>query len=242
MTSVCVVMPAFNEAEGIGIFLEELHSALAKWNTSFIVVDDCSTDSTQRSVLKAKGDGIPVTLQPNSENSGHGPSTLRALHLGAEQNPDIVVAIDGDGQFFGEDVAALVEELESKDLDVVEGVRTSREDPLYRKGTSLATRTLVASRAKVRPRDANTPLRIYRNSFLVQILPKIPENAMTPNLHISVICRIEPTRLAEVSVRSRDRLGASVVGSTWGRGSLLPSKRFRKFCRQALKEWVQAGK
>lgn len=235
-------MPAYNEVEGIGIFLQELHDALSKWSTSFIVVDDCSTDGTQGAVLECQANGIPVALEPNEENAGHGPSTLRALKFGAARNADIVVAIDGDGQFFGKDVAVLVTELESKDLDVVEGVRISREDPLYRKVTSFVTRTLVASRAKERPRDANTPLRVYRNSFLTQMLTSVPQNAMTPNLHISVICRTDQARLEEISVRSRGRLGSSVIGSSWGRGSLLPSKRFRKFCSQALKEWIQAGR
>lgn len=235
-------MPAYNEAEGIGTFLAELNSALSNWNVQFVVVDDCSTDATQAAVLEAMNQGIPVTLHPNSENSGHGPSTLRALNIGSSLNPDIVIAIDGDGQFFGEDVAELLDTLEDNNLDVVEGVRTSRDDPMYRKVTSFATRSLVASRAKLRPRDANTPLRVYRNSVLPDLLVRIPDNAMTPNLHMSVICRTQPIALSEVQVRSRSRLGASVVGSSWGRGSLLPSRRFRTFCREALREWINAGK
>jgi len=79
MTSVCVVMPAYNEQDGIASFLEELSGALAGYSASFIVVNDCSKDATGEAVESLASTGFPVTLVDNTVNSGHGPSTMNAL-------------------------------------------------------------------------------------------------------------------------------------------------------------------
>ena len=41
-----VVMPVYNEEEGIAEFLRELASALTAHRVTFIVINDCSTDGT----------------------------------------------------------------------------------------------------------------------------------------------------------------------------------------------------
>ena len=63
--SLCVVMPAWNECEGIGGFLEELNAALLDRNPTFIVIDDCSTDSTREVIEVAGRSGIRVLVETN---------------------------------------------------------------------------------------------------------------------------------------------------------------------------------
>lgn len=237
--SVCVVMPAWNESEGIAGFLAELDLALSPWEPHFVVVDDCSTDVTRETVETAAANGLKVTVVTNQVNRGHGPSTMRALGMGLESGADIVVALDGDGQFLGGDVAAVVRELTAGNWDVVEGVRTSRSGPAYRRVVTTGTRLLVWTRSHALPQDANTPLRAYRSATLASLLDVVPREAMTPNLIISVLCRRWAIRCAEVQVESRPRRGASEIGSTWGRGAVLPSARFLRFCRAAAIEWIR---
>ena len=236
--SVCVVMPAWNESEGIGGFLQELNDSLKAYGPIFVVVDDCSSDGTRAVVEESAAMGINVTVVTNDRNSGHGPSTMRALSLGLASGAEVVVAIDGDGQFRGTDVVRVLDALESKGLDVVEGVRTKRQDPVYRKVVTTGTRAMVWARTRRMPADANTPLRAYRPPILARILETVSPDSITPNLNISVLCRTWPIGLAEVPVVSQPRRGQSAIGSTWGKGSLVPSKRFIGFCRDAVSEWV----
>lgn len=238
---VVVVMPAYNEAEGIAEFLQELNGSLRPWNPGFVVVDDASHDGTGASA-GAAADSTPmldVIVRSNPVNRGHGPSTLTALRLGLDSGADVVVAIDGDGQFIGSDVAAVLETLLGGEFEVAEGVRTARGDALYRKGTSLATRLLVWARSGSWPRDANTPLRAYRPAALETLLKQVPQEAMTPNLIISALCRRNRMRIAQVPVVSRPRRGSTAHGSTWGsRRVSLPSRRFMAFCVKAGRQWV----
>ena len=230
-------MPAYNEAEGISSFLEELRDALTSYEVSFVVVNDCSRDSTAEVVGELATDGFPVTLHTNSANSGHGPSTMNALCFGLDSGSDIIVATDGDGQFVGSDVRALVTMVATGPWDIVEGVRTSRTDPAYRKVTTAATRGLVWTRVRHLPKDANTPLRAYRRSALESLISSVPPRAMTPNLFMSMLARRRGLNVAEVAVRSIPRRGAEAIGTSWGRGSVLPSKRFVTFCAAATREW-----
>ncbi len=241
MTSVCVVMPAYNEAEGISSFLQELRENLVDYETTFVVVNDCSRDSTQSAVTELANTGFPASVQTNATNSGHGPSTMNALRAGLESGADIVVAVDGDGQFVGADVRQLVVAVARGSVDICEGVRTSRSDPAYRKVTTATTRALVWSRVRKLPRDANTPLRVYKRSALESLIDAIPPLAMTPNLFISMLARQRGLIVLEVAVQSIPRRGSESIGTTWGRGSLLPGKRFVLFCVSATREWFSTS-
>lgn len=237
--TVAIVMPVWNEAEGIGEFLRELNDALHGYAVEFVVVDDRSTDNTLQILHDLAASGFPVTVVQNDVNRGHGPSTMRALSAGLASGADVVVAIDGDGQFLGEDVREVVEALPPGSVGIVEGVRTSRDDPYFRKVVSLTTRLLVRLRCGKSPKDANTPLRAYSCETLRVILKVIPAGASTPNLFISTYARRNGIPVKEQAVRSIPRRGASETGSTWGKQrAFMPSKRFVKFCWGAAREWV----
>lgn len=237
--TLAVVMPAWNEAEGIAGFLHELNDELSRWQPTFVVVDDCSTDATAQVTADVRAAGIDVRVHTNPRNMGHGPSTLRALRLGLAMQPTAVLALDGDGQFVGSDVAVVVEKLLTSQADIVEGVRRERNDPIYRRTVSAATRGLVWARSHQLPADANTPLRAYGPKVLSQLLEVIPENASTPNLLISAVCRRSGLRIMELPVRSIPRRGSDQQGSTWkNRRKSLPSRRFVDFCANATREWL----
>lgn len=236
---LAVVMPAWNEAEGLPGFLIELNQELREWLPVFIVVDDFSSDETKKVCSSLSLSGIPVQTFVNECNMGHGPSTVKALSLGLAVGAEFVLAVDGDGEFIGEDIRLVIKVLESTKVDIVEGVRTGRNSPRYRRTVSALTRLLVASRARVIPQDANTPLRGYRSSSLAELMFAVPNNANTPNLVISVLCRKWGMKISEVPVRSVLRRGVNPEGSTWGKARKgLPSKRFIFFLFVAVRDWA----
>lgn len=242
MPSVAVVMPAWNEAEGISTFLAEIAEAMDGLCIKFVVVDDCSTDETGRAAGSVSLANARVKVSRNENNQGHGPSTVTALRLGAELETDVVIAVDGDGQFSGTDMRTLVDRVLVGDVDVVEGIRHERGNPLYRRVASLGTRALVASKARAWPTDANTPLRAYRREVLRDLLTVVPSRTLTPNLVIAAATRRWKLRVAEIPVIVRDRLGESAVGTTWGaRAASLPTSRFMKFCWNGATGWGQVS-
>ena len=238
--AISVVMPAYNEESGIEEFIIELNAHLDKWQPTFFIVDDCSKDQTAIVAASLVQQGVTVTVVPNEVNSGHGPSTVKALQLGLTIEPELVVAIDGDGQFFGSDVEKIVQLLINSKCDIAEGVRTQRGDPIYRQFVSLTTRLLVFSRSRRFPRDANTPLRVYRPTSLRRHLDTLNPDTMIPNLILSANSRRWKLNVQEIEVRSIPRRGLDQSSITWGKSRRqLPTRRFLKFCVGATKDFFK---
>lgn len=233
-------MPAYNEESGIEEFISELNAHLDKWEPTFFIVDDCSKDQTAIVAASLLKQGVIVRVVPNEVNSGHGPSTVKALQLGLAVEPELIVAIDGDGQFFGSDVEKVVQLMLDSNCEIAEGVRTQRGDPLYRQVVSLMTRLLVFSRSRQFPRDANTPLRVYRPTALMRHLDTLKPETMIPNLVISANSRRWKMKVLEIGVRSIPRRGVDQSSITWGKSRRqLPTRRFLKFCVGATKDFFR---
>lgn len=236
---ISVVMPAFNECEGIADFILELASELEPYKPTFIVIDDCSTDSTYIAVSELSLQYPSIEVHRNEINIGHGPSTYLALNRGLNSKAKIIVAIDGDGQFRGKDVKRAVDEIYHSDFDIIEGVRIDRNDPFFRNLISFITRILIYLRSGKLPQDANTPLRIYRANILHELLQKLPEFFPIPNLYISAYARSQDLRILETHVESIRRRGSSSNGSTWNtKKTKIPSKKFLIFCLAAYRSWI----
>lgn len=241
-TGLAVVMPVFNEAEGIAEFIHELDAHLASFHAVYFVVDDHSSDSTPE-ILKelVLRFGSKLQVIRNERNLGHGPSTVTALKLGVSAGREFVLSVDGDGQITGSDARRLVEAISSTNCEVAEGVRLMRREPMYRKVVSMLTKLLVWIRSGVLPRDANTPFRIYRNSVISHILESIDISGSTPNLKISEICRRNQLHIKQLEVVWRPRRASSSTGTMWGpRRTVLPSRKFVAFCLKAGFEWVKS--
>lgn len=236
--SVAIVMPAWNEASGIGEFLLELHESFRGIEHTLIVVDDYSTDQTVAVLNRLKDSGLPLMIQSNERNLGHGPTTLNALNLGIETGAEWIVSLDGDGQFLGNDVLECYRAIIATNSQIIEGLRTRPSDPVYRRATSYATRVLVWSRCREFPKDANTPLRVYQRPVLQEILKRVPADSLVPNLMISAYARVNKLKVGLVNVDFVVRRGDNPQSTTWGKSkSYFPSKRFVKFCVKATKSW-----
>jgi len=235
---IAVVMPAYNEAAGITEFLLEIHENLAPLASQLdiVVADDRSTDQTAAVVA---GLGLQrVQVQTQARNRGHGPTALAAYQAGLQLSPDVVVHVDGDGQFTGEDMARVLGALEATGADVVHGVRRGREDPWFRRALSFGLRVAVRPFAHRGVPDINTPLRAYRVEVLQQLIDAVGADAIVPHVHFSLAEARCALRVTYVPVRSLPRRGGETVGTMWGGNGQpkLPPKRLRSFVRQALGE------
>lgn len=236
MTTVALVMPVYNEADGIAEFLTEIDGACPGF--AVFVVNDCSTDATLDVIGSLDLQNVNLHVVTNDRNSGHGPSTLRALGLGLSSGAEVVVAVDGDGQLHAQGIRALAQALSGDHWAVVEGVRCDRNESLYRRFTSWVTRLITGIRSRTLVADANTPFRAYRREALAVVLNVVPDDSMIPNLWVTVLSRRLGLAVGSERIPTRSRRGATSAGSTWGRSRVsLPSRRFVRFCAKAFGEW-----
>lgn len=104
---ISVVIPAYNEAEGIATLLEKIVSLGYHQSYEVIVVDDGSSDSTAEIVKQ-----FPVRLLKHHTNKGYGAALKTGIRKAKGQK---IIMLDSDGQHNPEyipQIAALLEEHE----------------------------------------------------------------------------------------------------------------------------------
>ena len=128
---VLVILPALNESRNIARAVEGIRAHLP--GADALVINDGSWDGTGKSAREA---GAMVLDMPF--NVGIGAAVQTGFQFAAEQDYDIVLRNDGDGQHAPEANVALMKRLAAADVDVVIGSRFIGERGDY--GTPLARR------------------------------------------------------------------------------------------------------
>ncbi|GHH68343.1 glycosyltransferase family 2 protein [Kitasatospora indigofera] len=115
---VLIILPAWNEAEGLPSILKEIQTHLPGADT--LVVDDGSTD---RTAAVATANGSPVAQLPY--NLGVGGAMRLGYRYAHLHGYDVAIQIDSDGQHDPSYVPVLLEKL--KEADLVIGARFDGE-------------------------------------------------------------------------------------------------------------------
>jgi polyisoprenyl-phosphate glycosyltransferase len=130
-----VVVPVFNEADGIAAFHERCAAVLAAIGDQYeiIYVDDGSTDSSWPRLLAIRDGDPQVRLIRLSRNFGH----QIAISAGLERaGGDTVTVIDADLQDPPEVITRMVDSWR-EGADIVYGVRTARRgETRFKRGTA----------------------------------------------------------------------------------------------------------
>jgi glycosyltransferase involved in cell wall biosynthesis len=120
-----IYMPAFNEAENIQQVIANLPQSLEGIDyIQCLVVDDGSIDQTTSRALSA---GAKVVN--HNENRGVGAAFHSAVHYALENDMDILVGIDADGQFDPSEIPDLIMPILHKQADMVIGNRFTQGIP-----------------------------------------------------------------------------------------------------------------
>src|SRR5438132_5047811 len=198
---VSLVIPAYNEAEGIGQAVAEADASLARlgYQYEILVVDDGSRDATATVVAEAVRSRPQVRLLRHTENRGYG----AALRTGFEAAcHDRVAFTDADCQFDLADLATLVPLTEQQPVAV--GYRAERKDSWRRRFISWGYNTLVRVLFGTRVRDCDCALKVFRKDALANLLPRT--RGFFVNTEMLTRARQLGYGVAETPVQHRPRL------------------------------------
>lgn len=113
MLRYLTALPVYNERTHVGDVLNET----LRYSPDVLVVDDGSTDGTAE-LLAERGDVRVVT---HEKNRGYGAALVSAFRYAVQENFEVLVTIDCDGQHEPKRIPQLVEACD--DADVVSGSR-----------------------------------------------------------------------------------------------------------------------
>jgi glycosyltransferase involved in cell wall biosynthesis len=136
-----LVMPVFNEEEGINTFLKSLITKF-EHRCFIIVVDDKSTD---RTIEKMKGieNRSSLNIIELPKNLGHGGALVHGLKTSLQFQTNIIITVDGDGQITPNLIEEIYNSIKLRSDSILELARKNRLDGKIRKTISFSTRVLV---------------------------------------------------------------------------------------------------
>ena len=127
---VSICLPAYNEEKNISRTILEADKELSLISDDYeiLVVNDGSTDSTEKIVKDICQGKKKVRLHNHVINRGYAHTTISCLQ---EARGDIIFIIDSDGQHAMSDIPLFLEKIKSG-ADVVVGWKKERNDPFIR--------------------------------------------------------------------------------------------------------------
>ncbi|MFO0780983.1 MAG: glycosyltransferase family 2 protein [Candidatus Gracilibacteria bacterium] len=122
---LAICIPAFNEEKTVGQVIERIPRHIPGVSGIHVfVIDDGSTDATaeiaHKTGTKIRPDYVTVV---GLKHQGLATVFLTGIHKSIAWGADVVVNIDGDGQYLAEDIPALVRPLLHGKADMVVGDR-----------------------------------------------------------------------------------------------------------------------
>ena len=210
MNKLSIVIPAYNEEEGIVETLKQLISSFP--DSEIIVVDDGSTDSTVEYVTNFE----TVNLIKHEFNRGYGSAIKTGMQSATR---DYIAWFDADNEHNAENLKNMVEILESKKLVAVLGQRDRSINKIRGFGKFII-RLLAWSLDVKTGVDLNCGLRVFRREIILRYLYLLPDKysaSMTST--IIMIERKYPFIFHPITINQR--LGESKVALSYGFEALI---------------------
>ncbi|TCR66937.1 glycosyltransferase family 2 protein [Rhizobium sp. BK376] len=206
-----IVIPAFNEENGVGSMLEELEQALP--DAEIIIVDDGSSDGTCEKVSQFRS----VTLIRHLFNRGYG----AALKTGMRASSRPYIAwFDADGEMRVEDLAAMTERLIVSSLAAVIGSRSRRAVTHVRTVGKAVLRMTARMLGLRMGHDLNCGLRVFRRAAILPYLAILPDGYSASTTSTMIMAERGYT-VEFHSVSMKPRIGQSKVRLVHGFNALI---------------------
>jgi len=214
---LCVIMPIFNEEESIKKTAEEWLQQIRPFpELSFVLylIDDGSKDQTFQIISELEQNNPEVVVY-SRPNKGHGASCLEGYRFATENNFDLILQLDSDGQCDPKYFKQFLEHI-NRGSDAVYGLRFYRKDGLVRYWVSRILSIAAWARTGVWFFDPNVPYRLFKTQTISAILPEV-HNITLVNVWLALYHK-KNNRIHFVPIVFRDRWGGSPsvkIGGLW---------------------------
>lgn len=221
MSTLSIVIPAYNEGPTIHRILNKVKDVvlLNNMQKEVIIVNDCSRDNTEESILayKAANPDLPISYYKHEINQGKG----AALHTGiAKATGDYVVIQDADLEYDPEEYNVLLKPMVNGFADVVYGSRFMGGKPhrILFFWHSIGNRWLTTASnmfTNLNLTDMETCYKVFRRDIIQGIKLEEKRFGFEPEV-TAKISRIPKIRIYEV--------GISYYGRTYEEGKKIGMK------------------
>jgi len=196
---ISIVMPAFNEADGIQKSVADVKEQFGMVCPDYeiIVVDDGSTDGTRRMVERLGDRKVKIVGYQTNQGKGH------ALRLGFHQaTGEFTFMLDSDSEIRPKELMEYVTALDSADIVIgskrhpLSSVRT----PVIRRFLSIGFNILERLLTGVRATDTQAGLKAARSKALYKVLPLLSVKNYAFDAELLAVATLFDLRIRELPV------------------------------------------
>jgi glycosyltransferase involved in cell wall biosynthesis len=223
--SISAFFPAYNDAGTIGSMVIATDRLLRQLTDDYeiIVVNDGSTDHTREVLAELEPKYPALRVIDHVKNRGYG----GALKTGfSSATKDLVFYTDGDAQYDVDELALLVPEM-IDGVDVVNGFKISRSDPLVRIIIGRIYHWTVKIAFLLRVRDVDCDFRLIRRC----VFRKVSLEGNSGIICVEMVRKFQAAgfKIAEVPVHHYHR--------TYGRSQFFNFRRVGRTLRDLIGLW-----
>jgi glycosyltransferase involved in cell wall biosynthesis len=217
MASISIIIPAYNEEQGIEEIVARvlnLQGVLAEVGVSgfeLLVVDDGSLDRTAEITKKMAEEHPELRLISHGVNKGYGAALKTGFNFA---EGDLVGFLDADGTYPPEYFPQLFK-VALAGADLVIGSRMSGADsqmPITRRIGNLFFANLLSLMGRQQVSDSASGMRVFKRDILEQIYPLPDGLNLTPVMSTRAVH--EGIAMAEVPIPYSERVGRSKLSVT----------------------------
>ncbi|MGN6254563.1 MAG: glycosyltransferase family 2 protein [Solirubrobacterales bacterium] len=197
---VAILIPAYNEADNIGVVLDRMPAAVCGVRTEVLVVDDGSRDGTG-DIAAEQG----ALVARHVTNRGGGAALRTGYRLMVESGAEIVVTLDADGQHRPDEMERLVKPILDGEVDVAHGSRVlghADRNHFARELGIVFFNRLVSFITRTHVTDCSNGYRAVRTAVLPQLVLR-QEQFHTSEFMIEAIKRNIPAKEVPITVEQR---------------------------------------
>jgi glycosyltransferase involved in cell wall biosynthesis len=203
---VSVIVPAYNEEQGLAVVLDQLRQLRddSHLELEVIVVDDGSSDSTISVAQK-----YDVRLLQHPCNTGYG-SALKSGILSAQHK--YIVTVDADGTYPVHALPQLIGWLDGHGYHLVIGDRTAYfpNDSIFKQPLRWIYRLLVNYVTGVTVPDANSGFRAFRRESVLPFLSSFPPG-FSFSTTMTLVFLLHGYFVGFLPIEYRQRIGRSKI-------------------------------
>lgn len=200
-SQLSIVIPAYNEEEGIRPTLTELQARLPE--AEIIVVDDGSHDHTATIVAEFPN----IILVQHPFNRGYGAALKTGMTVA---NRELVAWFDADNEHRVDDLVAMADRLATEQVAAVIGQRRFSGISPLRTWGKFVIRLLARSLSSEGGKDINCGLRVYRREVIIKYTPLLP-NSFSASITSLIILLERGYPLLFQPIETKQRIGTSKV-------------------------------
>ena len=188
---IAILVPAYNEAENIGLVLDQMPAEVCGMATETLVVDDGSRDGTG-DVAAQHG----AVVARHVTNRGGGAALRTGYRLMVESGAEVVVTLDADGQHLPAEMERLVKPVLDGEVDMAHGSRVlghADSNHFARELGIVFFNRLVSFITRTKVSDCSNGYRAVRTTVLPQLVLR-QEQFHTSEFMIEAIKRGIPAK------------------------------------------------